>query len=91
MEIIKIFHCSQIFQKVERTMDRLKLRRPDLSYGVNYSKKFNSEFYGPFNLNLTINIQVNLLIGMDLIQDKKVQILLDLSIKKKLVWKYYLF
>ncbi len=28
-------------------------RRPDLSYGIDYSKKFNSTQYGPFNLNLS--------------------------------------
>ena len=28
-------------------------RRPDLSYGVDYSKKFNLPEYGPFNLNLS--------------------------------------
>ena len=28
-------------------------RRPDLSYGVDYSKKFNSSLYGPFDLNLS--------------------------------------
>ena len=27
-------------------------RRPDVSYGVNYSKKFNLPEYGPFDLNL---------------------------------------
>ena len=28
-------------------------RRPDLSYGIDYSKKFNSTQFGPFNLNLS--------------------------------------
>ncbi len=28
-------------------------RRPDLSYGIDYSKKFNVSDYGPFNLNLS--------------------------------------
>ena len=27
-------------------------RRPDLSYGANYSKEINSSIYGSFNLNL---------------------------------------
>ena len=28
-------------------------RRPDLSYGVDYSKKLNSSQYGPFDLNIS--------------------------------------
>ena len=41
-----------IFSKSRKANGQAQARRPDLSYGVNYSKKFNSEFYGPFNLNL---------------------------------------
>ena len=28
-------------------------RRPDLSYGIDFSKKFNLQEYGPFDLNLS--------------------------------------
>jgi len=41
------------FAKSRTTTGRPNSRRPDLSYGVDYSKKFNLPEYGPFNLNLS--------------------------------------
>ncbi len=40
------------FAKSRTTTGGPQSRRPDLSYGLNYSKKFKSKIYGPFNLNL---------------------------------------
>ena len=41
------------FAKSRTTTGGPNSRRPDLSYGVDYSKKFNLPEYGPFNLNLS--------------------------------------
>ena len=41
-----------IFSKSRKTNGQAQNRRPDLSYGVNYSKKFSLSQVGPFNLNL---------------------------------------
>ena len=40
------------FSKSRKANGQAQSRRPDLSYGGNYSKKINSILYGPFNLNL---------------------------------------
>ncbi len=40
------------FSKSRKANGQAQSRRPDLSYGANYSKKINSSKYGPFNLNL---------------------------------------
>ncbi len=40
------------FSKSRKANGQAQARRPDLSYGANYSKKINSNIYGPFNLNL---------------------------------------
>ena len=40
------------FSKSRKANGQAQSRRPDLSYGANYSKKINSSIYGPFNLNL---------------------------------------
>jgi TonB dependent receptor. len=40
------------FSKSRKANGQAQARRPDLSYGVNYSKKINSIIYGPFNINL---------------------------------------
>ena len=41
------------FAKVELLQMDQTSRRPDLSYGLDYLKKFNSSLYGPFDLNLS--------------------------------------
>ena len=40
------------FSKSRNANGQAQARRPDLSYGVNYSKKIESSVYGPFNLIL---------------------------------------
>ena len=40
------------FSKSRKANGQAQARRPDLSYGANYSKKIDSSLYGPFNLNL---------------------------------------
>ena len=40
------------FSKSRKANGQAQARRPDLSYGANYSKKIESNLYGPFNLNL---------------------------------------
>jgi len=40
------------FSKSRKANGQAQSRRPDLSYGANYSKEINSSIYGPFNLNL---------------------------------------
>ena len=40
------------FAKSRTTTGSHQKRRPDLSYGVNYKKNFQSNEFGPFNLNL---------------------------------------
>ena len=46
------FSIFNIFSKSRKTNGQAQSRRPDLSYGVNYSKKFSLSQVGPFNLNL---------------------------------------
>ncbi len=41
------------FAKSRTTTGGPNARRPDLSYGIDYSKKFNLNQYGPFNINLS--------------------------------------
>ena len=41
------------FAKSRTAADGPNSRRPDLTYGVDYSKKFNLPDYGPFNLDLS--------------------------------------
>ena len=41
------------FAKSRTATGRANARRPDLSYGVDYSKKLNLPEYGPFDLNLS--------------------------------------
>ena len=48
-ENIKIF---TIFSKSRKANGQAQSRRPDLSYGANYSKKIASDTYGPLSLNL---------------------------------------
>jgi len=40
------------FSKSKKVNGNAQARRPDLSYGANYTKKFKSSVYGPFNLGL---------------------------------------
>jgi vitamin B12 transporter len=40
------------FSKSRKANGQAQARRPDLSYGANYSKIINLNIYGPFNLNL---------------------------------------
>ena len=40
------------FSKSRKTNGQAQARRPDLSYGANYLKKFKSYIFGPFDLNL---------------------------------------
>ncbi|MDC0200469.1 TonB-dependent receptor plug domain-containing protein [Candidatus Pelagibacter sp.] len=40
------------FSKSRKANGQAQARRPDLSYGANYSKKIESSTYGPFSLNL---------------------------------------
>ena len=40
------------FNKSRKTNGQAQSRRPDLNYGSKYSKKFNNNKYGPFNLIL---------------------------------------
>ena len=40
------------FSKSRKANGQAQSRRPDLSYGANYSKEINSSIYGSFNLNL---------------------------------------
>ena len=46
------FSIFNNFSKSRKTNGQAQNRRPDLSYGGNYSKKFLKSFVGPFNLNL---------------------------------------
>ena len=41
------------FAKSRTATDGPNSRRPDVSYGVDYSKKFKSPEYGPFDINLS--------------------------------------
>jgi outer membrane cobalamin receptor len=40
------------FSKSRKVNGQAQARRPDLSFGTNYTKKFASNLYGPFDLNL---------------------------------------
>jgi vitamin B12 transporter len=40
------------FSKSRKANGSAQARRPDLSYGANYSKKFKSNMYGPFRLSI---------------------------------------
>ena len=40
------------FSKSRKVNGLAQARRPDLSYGANFTKKFESSMYGPFNLGL---------------------------------------
>ena len=40
------------FSKSRKTNGQAQNRRPDLNYGINYSKKFLSSLIGPLNFNL---------------------------------------
>ena len=71
------------FSKSRKDNGQAQARIPDLYYGVNYSKKFNSEFYGPFNLNLNYKYTGQFIDwdGSANSRQKSTD-LLDLSIKK---------
>ena len=40
------------FAKSRKTNGQAQSRRPDLSYGINFSKKIGNDIYSPFNLNI---------------------------------------
>ena len=42
---------SNTFSKSREGNGRPQLRRPEKQFGINYNKKFKSNFFGPFNLN----------------------------------------
>ena len=42
---------SNIFSSSKKTDGRSQSRRPDRTYGLNYTKKFRSNLFGPFNIN----------------------------------------
>ena len=71
------------FSKSRKTNGQAQARRPDLSYGANYSKKINSSIYGPFNLNLNYK-HTGQFIDYDgsINSRQKSTDLVDLSIKK---------
>jgi vitamin B12 transporter len=72
-----------IFSKSRKANGQAQARRPDLSYGANYSKKINSSIYGPFNLNLNYK-HTGQFIDYDgsINSRQKSTDLVDLSIKK---------
>ena len=71
------------FSKSRKDNGQAQARRPDLSYGVNYSKKFESSFYGPFNLNLNYKYTGQFIDWDGNANSRQKSIdLLDLSIKK---------
>ena len=39
------------FSKSRESNGRPQLRRPEIQYGINFTKNFKSEFFGPFDLN----------------------------------------
>ena len=49
----QILSISSHFAKSRAASGGPNSRRPDLSYGIDYSKKFNSSPFGPFNLILS--------------------------------------
>ena len=71
------------FSKSRKANGQAQARRPDLSYGANYSKKINSSIYGPFNLNLNYK-HTGQFIDYDGSKNsrQKSTDLVDLSIKK---------
>ena len=71
------------FSKSRKANGQAQARRPDLSYGANYSKKINSSIYGPFNLNLSYK-HTGQFIDYDGSKNsrQKSTDLVDLSIKK---------
>ena len=71
------------FSKSRKANGQAQSRRPDLSYGANYSKKINSSLYGPFNLNLSYK-HTGQFIDYDGSKNsrQKSTDLVDLSIKK---------
>ena len=71
------------FSKSRKANGQAQARRPDLSYGVNYSKKINSSIYGPFNINLSYK-HTGQFIDYDGSKNsrQKSTDLVDLSIKK---------
>ena len=77
------FSLYTIFSKSRKANGQAQARRPDLSYGVNYSKKINSNIYGSFNLNLNYK-HTGQFIDYDGSKNsrQKSTDLVDLSIKK---------
>ena len=71
------------FSKSRKANGQAQARRPDLSYGVNYSKKILLNKYGPFNLNLNYK-HTGQFIDYDGSKNsrQKSTDLVDLSIKK---------
>ena len=71
------------FSKSRKANGQAQARRPDLSYGTNYSKKIKSNIYGPFNFNLNYKY-TGQFIDWDGNKNsrQKSTDLLDLSIKK---------
>jgi len=71
------------FSKSRKANGQAQSRRPDLSFGANYSKKINSSIYGPFNLNLNYK-HTGQFIDYDGSKNsrQKSTDLVDLSIKK---------
>ena len=71
------------FSKSRNANGQAQARRPDLSYGVNYSKKIDSSIYGPFNINLSYK-HTGQFIDYDGSKNsrQKSTDLVDLSIKK---------
>ena len=77
------FGLYTTFSKSRKANGQAQARRPDLSYGANYSKKINSNIYGPFNLNLNYK-HTGQFIDWDGSKNsrQKSTDLVDLSIKK---------
>lgn len=46
------FSIFSNFSKSKNTNGQAQLRRPDLTYGSNYTKRFLNDFFGPLDLNL---------------------------------------
>ena len=89
---IKTLAFIQFFQKVEKQMRQAQARRPDLSYGANYSKEINSSIYGSFNLNLNYK-HTGQFIDWDGSKNSRQNStdLVDLSIKKNYMGKYLFY
>ena len=73
------------FAKSRTTTGGPQARRPDLSYGLNYAKEFESSIYGSFNLNLNYKYTGNYIDwnGSSNSFQKSTDIL-DMSVKKNL-------